>query len=45
MTFESNGMKISQPLEPYKGPWYSDPRDESMEQGALEELYTMIARN
>ena len=42
MTFESNGMKVIQPLDPYQGPWYSDPTYENMEQDSLDQLYTMI---
>jgi len=41
MTFESDGMKVTQPLYPYQGPWYTDPVDENMEQDVLDKLYTL----
>jgi hypothetical protein len=41
MTFESDDMKVAQPLDPYQGPRYNDPTDESMEKDALDKLYTM----
>jgi hypothetical protein len=32
MTFEVDGMKVTQPLDPYQGPRYTDPAEENMEQ-------------
>jgi hypothetical protein len=45
MTFESDGMKVTQPLDLYQGPWYTDPTDENMEHDVLDQLYTMTVGN
>ena len=31
MNFEENGMKVTQPLDPYQGPLYMDSVEENME--------------
>jgi hypothetical protein len=31
MTFEADGMKVTQPIDPYQGPRYTDPAEETME--------------
>jgi hypothetical protein len=41
MTFEVDGMKVTQPLDPYQGPRYTDPIDENMEQDVLDQIYTL----
>jgi hypothetical protein len=43
MTFESDGMKVTQPLDPYQGPRYIEPADDNMEHDVLNQLYTMTA--
>jgi hypothetical protein len=43
MTFESDGMKVTQPLDPYQGPRYTEPVDDNMEPYVLDQLYNMTA--
>jgi len=43
MTFESDGMKITQPLDPYKGPRYIEPANDVMEPDVLDQLYHLTA--
>jgi len=45
MKFESDGMKFTQPLDLYQGPWYTDLADENMEHYFLDQLYTTIVGN
>jgi hypothetical protein len=45
MTFEVDGMKVTQPLDPYQGPRYIDPAEENMEQDVLDHLYTLTIEN
>jgi hypothetical protein len=40
MTFESDGMKVTQPLEPYQCPQYSETVDDNMDTNLLDHLYT-----
>jgi hypothetical protein len=39
MTFEANGIKVVQPLDPCLGPRYIEPVDHNMESDALDKLY------
>jgi len=41
MTFEADGMKVTQPLDPYQGPRYIDPTEENMKPNVLDTLYTL----
>jgi hypothetical protein len=41
MTFEADGMKVTQPLDPYQGPRYTNLVEENMEEDALDHLYTL----
>jgi hypothetical protein len=41
MTFEADGMKVTQPLDPYQGPRYMDLVEGNMEEDALDHLYTL----
>jgi hypothetical protein len=41
MTFEADGMKFTQPLDPYQGPHYMDMVEGNMEKDALDHLYTL----
>jgi len=43
MTLESDGMKFTHPLDPYKGQCYFDSVYNNMEQYVLYQLYKMIA--
>jgi hypothetical protein len=36
MTFESDGMKVTQPLDPYQGPRYIEPTDDNMEEDVID---------
>jgi hypothetical protein len=42
MTFEVEGIKVVQPLDPYVGPRYTEPTDNNMEGEYLDQLYTVI---
>jgi hypothetical protein len=44
MTFEADGIKVVQPLDPYVGPRYTKPTDNNMEGEDLDQLYTVRAR-
>jgi hypothetical protein len=44
MTFESDGMKVTQPLDRYQGPQYTEPVDDNMEPNVLDQLYNMTIR-
>lgn len=39
VTFEANGIKVVQPLDPCLGPRYIEPVDHNMESDALDKLY------
>jgi hypothetical protein len=39
MTFDSDGIRVIQPLDPYQGPWYIEPVDDAMERDVLEQIY------
>jgi hypothetical protein len=41
MTFEDEGIKVIQPLDPYVGPRYTEPIDNNMEGEDLDQLYTV----
>jgi hypothetical protein len=41
MTFEAEGIKVVQPLDPYVGPRYTEPTDNNMEGEDLDQLYTV----
>jgi hypothetical protein len=41
MTFEYDGMKVTQPLDPYQGPRYNEPVDDTLEPDVLDKLYHM----
>jgi hypothetical protein len=41
MTFEVEGIKVVQPLDPYVGPKYTEPTDNNMEGEDLHQLYTV----
>jgi hypothetical protein len=41
MTFEVDGIKVVQPLDPYVGPRYTDPTYNNMEGEDLHHLYTI----
>jgi hypothetical protein len=41
MTFEADGIKVVQPLDPYVGPIYTEPTNNNMEGEELDELYTV----
>jgi hypothetical protein len=43
MTFEAEGIKVVQPLDPYVGPRYTEPTDNNMEGEDLDQLYTVTA--
>jgi hypothetical protein len=42
MTFEVDGIKVVQPLDPYLGSRYTEPIDNNMEGEDLDQLYTVI---
>jgi hypothetical protein len=42
MTFEADGIKVVQPLDPYVGPKYIEPIDNNMEREDLDQLHTVI---
>jgi hypothetical protein len=44
MNFESNGMKVTQQLDPYQGPRYTEPVYDNMESNVIDQLYALIAR-
>jgi hypothetical protein len=41
MTFEAEGIKVVQPLDPYVGPRYIEPTYNNMEGEDLDQLYTV----
>jgi hypothetical protein len=41
MTFEAKGIKVVQPLDPYLGPRYTEPIDNNIKEGDLDQLYTV----
>jgi hypothetical protein len=41
VTFEADGMKATQPLDPYRGPFYMDLVEGNMVEDALDHLYTL----
>jgi hypothetical protein len=44
MTFEEDGIKVTQPIDPYQFPRYMDPIEDNMEEDALDHLYTLTTR-
>jgi len=42
MIFESDRMKVIQPLDPYQGPRYTEQTYENMEEDAIDQLYSII---
>jgi hypothetical protein len=42
MTFESDGMKVTQPLDPYQGPRYIEMTNDNMETDVIDHLYTLF---
>jgi hypothetical protein len=44
MTFEANGIKVVQPLDPYVGPRYTETMKKKMEGEDLDHLYILIIR-
>jgi hypothetical protein len=45
MSFEGDGMKVTQPLDLYQGPHYRDTVEGNMEEDTLDHLYTMSTGN
>ena len=43
MTFEADGTRVVQPLDPYKGPRYTEPIDDTFEEDMLDQIYNTIA--
>jgi hypothetical protein len=41
MTFEADGIKVFQPLDPYVGDRYTEPTNNNMEGEDLDQLYTV----
>jgi hypothetical protein len=44
MTFEVDGIKNFQPLDPYLWPRYTERVDNNMQSDALDQLYTITTR-
>jgi hypothetical protein len=44
MTFKYDGMKVTQPLDPYHSPRYDEPTNDNMEAYVIDQLYALIAR-
>jgi hypothetical protein len=44
MTFEFDGMKVTQPLDPYRGPRYTEQADDNMDIDFIDQLYTLTVR-
>jgi hypothetical protein len=44
MTFEGDGIRVIEPLDPDEGPWYIDPIREEDYAYELENIYKLIAR-
>jgi hypothetical protein len=44
MTFEAEGIKVVQPLDPYVGPIYIETTYNNMEGEDLDQLYTVTTR-
>ena len=44
MTFEADGIKVVQPLDPYVGHRYTEPMENNMEGEDLDQLYTVTSR-
>jgi hypothetical protein len=42
VTFDADGIKVVQPLDPCLGPRYTEPVDHNLESDALDQLYTII---
>ena len=42
MTFEADGIKVLQPLDPCLGPRYIEPMEHNMESDVLDQLYMII---
>jgi len=43
MTFEADGTRVVQPLDPSQGTRYSEPAEDQMEGPILEQIYQMTA--
>lgn len=43
MTFEADGTRVVQPLDPYKGPRYTEPIDDTFEEDMLDQISNTIA--
>ena len=41
MNFESNGLKVTLPLDPYQGPSYIEPTHETLEIDVIDQLSQM----
>lgn len=39
MIFESNGLNVTFPLDPYQGPSYTEPAQEALETDVIDQLY------
>jgi hypothetical protein len=44
MTFESDGMKVTQPLDPYQGPRYTESIDDNMEACIIDSVVCSYCR-
>jgi hypothetical protein len=45
MSFEEDGMKVTQPLDLYEGPRYTNLVEGNMEEDSIDYLYTLTAGN
>lgn len=43
MAFEVDGTQVVQPLDPYQGPRYTEPTEDSLEDKMLEQIYNLTA--
>jgi hypothetical protein len=44
MTFELDGMRVTQPLDPYQGPRYTEPIDDTLEPDVLDQVISHDCR-
>jgi hypothetical protein len=44
MTFEGYGLRVISPLDPYEGPWYTEPIKEEDYAYEMENIYKLTAR-
>nr|KUM49186.1 hypothetical protein ABT39_MTgene3735 [Picea glauca] len=43
MTFEADGTRVIQPLDPYQGPRYTEPADDALERDVMDQISNMTA--